>query len=108
MAKVAVIGLGIMGLPMAKNLVTAGHQVTGYNRSPEKAQELAQAGGTAAGSVAEAVKDAEVIITMVPDSPDVQDVVEGEDGVFANASKGALWIDASTIRPDVAVTPPLQ
>ena len=58
MAKVAVIGLGIMGLPMAKNLVTAGHQVTGYNRSPEKAQELAQAGGTAAGSVAEAVKDA--------------------------------------------------
>ena len=103
MAKVAVIGLGIMGLPMAKNLVTAGHQVTGYNRSPEKAQELAKAGGTAAGSVAEAVKDAEVIITMVPDSPDVQDVVEGADGVFANAPKGALWIDASTIRPDVAV-----
>lgn len=104
MTKVAVIGLGIMGLPMAKNLVTAGHQVTGYNRSPEKAQELAQAGGTAAGSVAEAVKDAEVIITMVPDSPDVQAVVEGEDGVFANAPQGALWIDASTIRPDVAVT----
>ncbi len=74
MTKVAVIGLGIMGLPMAKNLVTAGHEVTGYNRSPEKAQELAQAGGTAAGSVAEAVKDAEVIITMVPDSPDVQAV----------------------------------
>lgn len=102
MTTIAVIGLGIMGLPMAKNLVAAGHDVTGYNRSPEKAQALAQAGGTAAGSVAEAVKDAEVIITMLPDSPDVQGVVEGDDGVFANASQGALWIDASTIRPDVA------
>lgn len=103
MTKVAVIGLGIMGLPMAKNLVEAGHDVVGYNRSPEKTEELAQAGGSGANSVAEAVKDAEVVITMVPDSPDVQDVVEGEDGVFANAPKGALWIDASTIRPDVTV-----
>ena len=102
MTKVAVIGLGIMGLPMAKNLVKAGHDVVGYNRSPEKAQDLARAGGSAAGSVAEAVKDAEIVITMVPDSPDVQAVVEGEDGVFANAARNTLWIDASTIRPDVA------
>ena len=104
MTTIAVIGLGIMGLPMAKNLVTAGHTVVGYNRSPQKAQDLAAHGGTAASSVAEAVKDAEVVITMLPDSPDVQSVVEGEDGVFANARSGALWIDASTIRPDVAVT----
>lgn len=102
MTKVAVIGLGIMGLPMAKNLVKAGHDVVGYNRSPEKSEELAQNGGSAANSVAEAVKDAEVVITMVPDSPDVQDVVGGEDGVFANAAKGTLWVDASSIRPDVA------
>lgn len=102
MTTIAVIGLGIMGLPMAKNLVAAGHDVTGYNRSPQKAQALAEAGGTAAGSVAEAVQGAEVIITMLPDSPDVQSVVEGEDGVFAHATRGALWIDASTIRPDVA------
>ncbi|MGO2004139.1 MULTISPECIES: 2-hydroxy-3-oxopropionate reductase [Micrococcaceae] len=100
---VAFIGLGIMGLPMAKNLVKAGFQVTGYNRSPEKAKDLASAGGTAAASVAEAVANADVVITMVPDSPDVEAVVGGADGVFANAKKGALWIDNSTIRPDVAV-----
>lgn len=100
---VAFIGLGIMGLPMAKNLVNAGFQVTGYNRSPQKAEELAAAGGTAAASVAEAVATADVVITMVPDSPDVEGVVGGEEGVFAQAKKGALWIDNSTIRPDVAV-----
>ena len=71
MTRIAVIGLGIMGLPMAKNLVAAGHDVVGFNRSPEKAQTLAEAGGTAADSVADAVKGAEAIITMVPDSPDV-------------------------------------
>ena len=103
MSKVAVIGLGIMGLPMAKNLVTAGHDVTGYNRSRGKVDALVEAGGTGAASVAEAVREAEVVITMVPDSPDVEAVVLGEQGVFAHASRGALWIDASTIRPDVAM-----
>ena len=102
MTKVAVIGLGIMGLPMAKNLRTAGHDVTGYNRSSGKVDAFVASGGKGAGSVAEAVRDAEVIITMVPDSPDVEAVVEGDEGVFANATHGALWIDASTIRPDVA------
>lgn len=96
------IGLGIMGLPMAKNLVAAGYNVTGYNRSPQKAQELASAGGTAASSIPEAVQHADVVITMLPDSPDVRDVVTGEDGVFAHAPSGAYWIDNSTIRPDVA------
>lgn len=101
--KIAFIGLGIMGLPMAKNLVTAGFEVAGFNRSPQKAEELASAGGRAASSVAEAVNDADVIITMLPDSPDVQEVTEGEDGIFANAKSGAYWIDNSTIRPDVAM-----
>ncbi|MEU3330725.1 2-hydroxy-3-oxopropionate reductase [Glutamicibacter creatinolyticus] len=100
---IAFIGLGIMGLPMAKNLVNAGFKVIGYNRSAAKAEELAAAGGTAAKTIAEAVKDADVVITMVPDSPDVEAVVTGEDGVFANAKSGALWIDNSSIRPDVAV-----
>ncbi|HXD28067.1 MAG TPA: 2-hydroxy-3-oxopropionate reductase [Arthrobacter sp.] len=100
---IAVIGLGIMGLPMAKNLAAAGFHVTGYNRSPEKAAELAAHGGHAAANIAEAVADADVIITMVPDSPDVEGVVTGENGVFAHAKDGALWIDNSTIRPDVAV-----
>ena len=99
---VTVIGLGIMGLPMAINLVKAGHTVTGFNRSSDKMDKLAAEGGAAAASIADAVKDADVVITMVPDSPDVEGVVTGDDGVFANAKKGALWIDASSIRPDVA------
>ena len=99
---IAFIGLGIMGLPMAINLTKAGFNVTGYNRSPEKVAELVAAGGTGATSVAEAVAGADVIITMVPDSADVEGVVTGEDGVFANAKLGALWIDNSSIRPDVA------
>jgi 2-hydroxy-3-oxopropionate reductase len=103
MTSVAVIGLGIMGGPMAANLVTAGFEVTGYNRSPDKVEKLVDAGGRGAGSVAEAVRDADVIITMVPDSPDVEAVTGGDDGIFASARAGALYVDMSTIRPDVAV-----
>ncbi|MDP5228125.1 2-hydroxy-3-oxopropionate reductase [Arthrobacter sp. YJM1] len=103
MTNVTVIGLGIMGLPMAKNLVNAGFNVTGFNRSQDKIDALVAAGGKGASSIAESVQDADVIITMVPDSPDVEGVVSGAEGVFANAKSGALWIDASSIRPDVAV-----
>jgi 2-hydroxy-3-oxopropionate reductase len=103
MTTVAVIGLGIMGGPMAANLVKAGFEVVGYNRSPEKVAALVETGGRGAESVAEAVRDADVVITMVPDSPDVEAVTTGGDGVFANARSGALYIDMSTIRPDVAV-----
>ncbi|MDR2998531.1 MAG: 2-hydroxy-3-oxopropionate reductase [Microbacterium sp.] len=102
MTSIAFIGLGIMGLPMAKNLVTAGYDVTGFNRSPEAIDKLVAAGGKGATSIADAVKDADVVITMVPDSPDVAGVVQGPEGVFANAKAGALWIDNSSIRPDVA------
>lgn len=103
MTNVALIGLGIMGLPMAVNLVHAGHTVVGFNRSTSRTEKLVATGGKAASSVAEAVMDATVIITMLPDSPDVEAVVSGEDGLFAAARPGALWIDASTIRPDVSV-----
>ncbi|MBP2214957.1 2-hydroxy-3-oxopropionate reductase [Arthrobacter sp. CAN_C5] len=102
MTHVAVIGLGIMGLPMALNLVAAGHTVTGYNRSQGRIDKLTAEGGRGASSIADAVADADVVITMVPDSPDVEEVVGGAGGVFANARQGALWIDASSIRPDVA------
>jgi 2-hydroxy-3-oxopropionate reductase len=102
MSNVAVIGLGIMGLPMAANLVKAGHSVTGYNRSQGPIDKLVAAGGNGAASIADAVKEADVVITMVPDSPDVEAVVSGPEGVFANARKGTLWVDASSIRPDVA------
>ncbi|MFD6700170.1 MULTISPECIES: 2-hydroxy-3-oxopropionate reductase [unclassified Microbacterium] len=102
MTRIAFIGLGIMGLPMATNLVTAGYDVVGYNRSQEAIDKLVAAGGSGATGIADAVKDADVVITMVPDSPDVAGVVQGPDGVFANAKAGALWIDNSSIRPDVA------
>lgn len=102
MSNVTLIGLGVMGLPMAINLVKAGHTVTGVNRSPEAVEKLVAAGGKGAASIAEGVKDAEFIITMVPDSPDVEGVVSGPEGVFAHAAKGSIWIDASSIRPDVA------
>ena len=103
MTTVAFIGLGIMGGPMAANLVTAGFDVTGYNRSPEKVKALVEAGGRGADSVAEAVRGADVIVTIVPDSPDVEEVTGGDDGIFAHAQDGALYIDMSSIRPDVAV-----
>ncbi|MEX5271419.1 2-hydroxy-3-oxopropionate reductase [Kocuria sabuli] len=100
---VTVIGLGIMGLPMAKNLVAAGYDVVGHNRSQDRIDQLVEAGGKGASSVAESVREADVVITMVPDSPDVEAVVAGEDGVLAHARQGTVWIDASSIRPDVAV-----
>ncbi|GAA1271653.1 2-hydroxy-3-oxopropionate reductase [Pseudonocardia aurantiaca] len=100
---VAVIGLGIMGSPMAVNLVKAGYDVVGYNRSKAKTEALVAQGGRAAESVADAVSAADVVVTMLPDSPDVEAVVLGEEGIVANARPRSLWIDASTIRPDVSV-----
>jgi 2-hydroxy-3-oxopropionate reductase len=105
MTTVGFIGLGIMGLPMAKNLVSAGFDVVGYNRSRGKVDAFVEAGGKGAGSAAEAAADADVVITMLPDSPDVEAVLlggDGGDGVFDHARSGALVVDMSTIRPDVA------
>src|SRR5699024_10402210 len=99
---IAFIGLGIMGLPMAKNLVSAGFTVRGFNRTPAKAEALAEAGGQAAATIAAAVAGADVIITMVPDSPDDENVLLGDDGILASAAAGATWIDFPTIRADVA------
>ena len=103
MSTIAFIGLGIMGSPMAVHLAEGGHQVRGHNRSPGKAGPLVDAGGTESGSIAEAVDGADVVAVMVPDSPDVQDVLTGDDGVLAHAEQGALIIDFSSIRPDVTV-----
>lgn len=102
MTKIAFIGLGIMGSPMAGHLVKAGYDVVGVNRGDAALEKLVGEGGSRADTVADAVKDADVIITMVPDSPDVQGIALGEDGIYANAAKGSVHIDMSSIRPDVA------
>jgi 2-hydroxy-3-oxopropionate reductase len=103
MQKIALIGLGVMGLPMASNLVKAGFEVTGYSRGVTRVDAFRNMGGRGAGSVADAVRDADVIITVLPDSPDVEAVLTQEDGVLTHAKPGALWIDASSIQPATAV-----
>ena len=102
MTTIAFIGLGIMGEPMAGHLIDAGHDVIGVNRSPEPVDRLAERGARGADTVAEAVTEADIVITMVPDSPDVEDIAYGDDGIYANAKPGTLHIDCSSIRPDVA------
>ena len=103
MQKIGFIGLGIMGAPMAGNLIKAGHEVTGYARSSASTDRLVQAGGKPAGSVEEAVNGADVVITMLPDSPEVTDVVLGENGVLASAGPDLLLIDMSTIAPETSL-----
>jgi 2-hydroxy-3-oxopropionate reductase len=87
---------------MAANLVKAGHDVVGVNRSAGKSASLVAAGGRAASSIAEAVADAELVAVMVPDSPDVQAVLAGDGGVFEHARPGTLVVDFSTIHSGVA------
>jgi 2-hydroxy-3-oxopropionate reductase len=99
---VGFIGLGIMGRPMAKNLMEAGYELVLQNRSLEKAEELAEEGdATAAQSPREVAEACDVVITMLPDSPDVEAVVAGEDGVLEGIRDGALLVDMSTISPVV-------
>ncbi|MEU5101206.1 2-hydroxy-3-oxopropionate reductase [Streptomyces sp. NPDC021354] len=100
--KIAFIGLGIMGGPMAANLVRAGHTVTGYSRGRAAVDALVTAGGRGADTIAEAVRDAEVVITMVPADPQVKEVALGEGGVLEHATPGTLLIDMSSITPQTS------
>ena len=102
MTTVAVIGLGIMGGPMAANLLKAGYEVIGYDRGKDKVDRLAEQGGRGAADVIEAVGEADIVITMLPDSPDVEAAVLGEGGILDSVRPGTLLIDASSIRPDVS------
>ena len=102
MSKIAFIGLGNMGLPMAKNLVAAGHDVTGYDLSDAAKAGLQESGGKVADTIAAAVADAEIIVSMLPAGKHVTAVYTESDGVIANATAGALLIDSSTIDVDTA------
>jgi len=95
------IGLGIMGKPMARNLMEAGYELTVHNRSPEKAEELGEEGANVAATPREVAEKSDVIITMLPDSPQVREVVAGEDGVLEGVKEGSLVVDMSTISPVV-------
>jgi 3-hydroxyisobutyrate dehydrogenase-like beta-hydroxyacid dehydrogenase len=101
-SKVGFIGLGIMGGPMALNLLKAGFAVTVYNRTPEKTLSLRQAGAAVAGSIAELAAGCDVICSCVTDNADVLQVHLGEDGVRDSATAGSIVIDFSTVAPAVA------
>jgi 2-hydroxy-3-oxopropionate reductase len=101
MKRIGFIGLGIMGRPMSQNLLKAGYSVTVYNRSRGPAELLASAGAKVAGSPKDVAADSDVVITMVTDSPDVQQVILGPNGVIEAAREGLVVIDMSTISPTV-------
>jgi 2-hydroxy-3-oxopropionate reductase len=93
------IGLGVMGKPMAKHLLAAGHTLTVHNRSRRAVDELAAAGAAAAATPAEVARASSVVITMLPDTPDVERVIAGDNGVLAGMQKGAVVIDMSSVSP---------
>ena len=97
--KVAFIGMGTMGAPMALNLLKAGHEVTVHNRTRDREVPVAKAGATQAKSPAAAAQSAEVVITCVSDTPDVEQVILGESGVIDGAQPGTVVVDMSTISP---------
>ena len=97
--KVAFIGMGTMGAPMALNILKAGHKVTIHNRTREREKPVAEAGAGRASSPKEAAAGAEIIITCVSDTPDVEALILGDDGVIHGAEKGSIVIDMSTISP---------
>ena len=97
--RVAVIGLGTMGAPMARHLLGAGHQVVVHNRTRDRELALADLGADRAATPAEAARGAEVVLTCVSDTPDLEDVLFGEGGVAAGVERGATVIDCSTVSP---------
>jgi len=99
--KVAFIGMGAMGVSMALNILNAGYELTVHNRTREKEEAVARAGALRASSPKEAAAGAEVIIICVSDTPDVETVILGENGVIHGAKSGAIVVDMSTISPTV-------
>jgi len=96
------IGLGIMGKPMARNLLKAGHVLMVHNRSRAAVDELTKEGARPMNNAKEVAEHSDIVVTMLPDSPDVELVYGGEQGIFAGARSGTLLIDMSSISPVVA------
>lgn len=101
--KVGFIGLGIMGRPMALNLIKASFKLTVFNRTRAKTEPLAAAGAAVADSPAEVARASDVVITIVSDTPDVESVLFGSDGLFHGAGSGKVLIDMSTISPEATI-----
>jgi 4-hydroxybutyrate dehydrogenase/sulfolactaldehyde 3-reductase len=97
--KIGFIGLGTMGGPMARNLIRKGHALVVSDMQPAAVAALVEAGATTAASPREIAARSEIVITMLPDAPDVERVALGPDGIVAGLAKGALYIDMSTIDP---------
>ena len=100
--KIAFIGLGNMGNPMARNLLKHGHTLTVYDLNPALVSALTEHGATAATSVSTCVKGVDAVVTMLPSSPHVRTVYSGEAGILAHVGAGTLLIDSSTIDPHTA------
>lgn len=100
--RIGFIGLGIMGRPMAANLLAAGHELVVHNRSPRAMQELAEKGAATADTPKEVAEQVDLVLTMLPDGPDVEQVVLGPDGVVEGAASGTLLVDMSSIAPAVS------
>ena len=94
------VGLGMMGLPMAQNLVEAGYGVTVFDLDSSSVAKAEAFGASSASSAAETASKSDIVITMVPDSPHVEAVIAGPDGILEGINKGSVVIDMSTIAPD--------
>ena len=102
MAKIAFLGLGVMGYPMAGHLATAGHKVTVYNRTISKAKKWnSEFNGSIAETPYKAVKDVDFVMSCVGNDNDLLDITIGEHGAFSNMKKGALFIDHTTVSAQV-------
>ncbi len=99
MKKIGFIGLGIMGKPMARNLLKAGYPLTVYDIVPDKAEEVVEAGAKAGSSSKDVAEKSEIVITMLPNSPEVKEAVLGKNGVLEGAKPGTILIDMSSIAP---------
>jgi 3-hydroxyisobutyrate dehydrogenase len=98
--RIGFIGLGIMGAPMVRNLIKAGFELTVFNRTAIKAEKITQEGARKAASIPELAKNCALIITMVSDTPDVEEVILGQNGIITGVQAGSVVIDMSTISPE--------